>query len=157
MKRVIIFVQSPKNQVLYKSTTHISSNNSKSTNHTSLTGTDHCYSKLSKNTTLQKKSQENQRKNYISGVAQAVKSKVLIIHAATYNIQCSYFHISLYHFFFQPSLSYFLLHETHSKICQVFILFDSNLLQPAFDFTIIFHTKRFHYKLQVTFQNKKNK
>ena len=34
-------------------------------------------------------------------------------------------------------------------------LFDSNLLQPAFDFTTIFHTKSFHYKLQTAFQNTK--
>ena len=52
----------PKNQGPHKTTAHISSNNSKSTNHTSLTGTDHCYSKLSKNITLQ----ETQRKVYIS-------------------------------------------------------------------------------------------
>ena len=39
-------------QGLYKSATHISSNDSKSTNHISLTGTDNCYCKLSKKTTL---------------------------------------------------------------------------------------------------------
>ena len=33
----------PKNQGLHKSTAHIFSNNPKSTNHTSLTGTNHCY------------------------------------------------------------------------------------------------------------------
>ena len=47
---------------------HISSNKSKSANHTSLTGTGHCYSKLSKNITLEENLQENQRKNYISGI-----------------------------------------------------------------------------------------
>ena len=49
-----------------------------------MTGTDHCYSKLSKNITLKKNLQENQRKNYISGIVYAFKSKVLIIHAVTY-------------------------------------------------------------------------
>ena len=49
-----------KNQGRHKSTAHISSNNSKCTNYTSLTGTDHCYSKLSKNMTLGKNLQENQ-------------------------------------------------------------------------------------------------
>ena len=68
MKRVIIFCVIPKNHGLHKSKVHISSNNSKSTNHTSLTGTDHCYSKLSKNITLEENLQENQRKNYISGI-----------------------------------------------------------------------------------------
>ena len=34
-------------------------------------------------------------------------------------------------------------------------LFDSNSLQPAFDFTTIFQTGSFHYKLQKTFQKKK--
>ena len=51
-----------------KSTAHISSNNSKSTSHTSLTGTDHCYFKLSTNITLGKNLQENQQKNYMSGI-----------------------------------------------------------------------------------------
>ena len=46
------FCAIPKDQGLHKSTTHISSNNSKITNHISLTGTDNCYSKLSKNVTL---------------------------------------------------------------------------------------------------------
>ena len=32
-----------------------------------------------------------------------------------------------------------------------------NILQPAFDFTTIFHTGSFHYKLQKTFQKKKRK
>ena len=57
----------PKNQGFHKSTAHIPSNNSKSTNHISLTGTDNCYSKLSKNVKLDL--QENQQKNYISGIA----------------------------------------------------------------------------------------
>ena len=57
----------PKNQELHKATTHISSKNSKSTNHISLTGTDNCYSKLSKNVKLDL--QENQQINYISGIA----------------------------------------------------------------------------------------
>ena len=35
----------PPNQGLHKSTSHISSNNSKSTNQISMIGTDHCYSK----------------------------------------------------------------------------------------------------------------
>ena len=52
----------PKNQGLHDSTGHISSNNSKSTNHTSLAGTNHCYSKLSKNITLEENLQENQQK-----------------------------------------------------------------------------------------------
>ena len=42
----------PKNQELHKSTAHISSDNSKGTNHISLTGTDNYSSKLSKNVTL---------------------------------------------------------------------------------------------------------
>ena len=33
-----------------------------------MTETDYCYSKLSKNTTLEENLQENQRKNYISGI-----------------------------------------------------------------------------------------
>ena len=33
-----------------------------------MTGTDHCYSKLSKNVTLEENVQENQRINYISGI-----------------------------------------------------------------------------------------
>ena len=33
-------------------------------------------------------------------------------------------------------------------------LLDSNSLQPAFDFTTIFYTGSFHYKLQKTFQKK---
>ena len=56
----------PKNQGLYKSAMHIPSNNSKSTNHISLTGTDNCYSKPSKNYTLDL--QENQQINYIFGI-----------------------------------------------------------------------------------------
>ena len=40
----------PKNQGLHKSATNISSNDSKSTNHISLTGTDNYYCNLSKNT-----------------------------------------------------------------------------------------------------------
>ena len=52
--------------MLHKPTGHVSSNNSKGTNHISLTGTDHCYSKLSENITLEENSQENQQKNYIS-------------------------------------------------------------------------------------------
>ena len=67
-RKRVIFCVLPKNQGLHKSTAHISSNNSKSTNHTSLTGTDHCYSKLSKNITLEENLQENQRKNCISGI-----------------------------------------------------------------------------------------
>ena len=47
----------PKNHWLHNATTHISSKNSKSTDHISLTGTDNCYSKLSKDVTLY--SQEN--------------------------------------------------------------------------------------------------
>ena len=50
----------PKNQGLHKSTAHIFSNNSRSTNHISLTGTDNCYCELSKNTTLEENLQENQ-------------------------------------------------------------------------------------------------
>ena len=66
MERVIIFVYIiPKNLGLHKSRARVSLNNSKSINHTSLTGTDHCYSKLSKNITFEGKLQENQRKNYI--------------------------------------------------------------------------------------------
>ena len=57
----------PKNQVRHKSTAHISSNNSESTNHISMTGTDHCYSQISKNIVLEENLEENQRKNYISG------------------------------------------------------------------------------------------
>ena len=49
----------PKNQGLHKSTAHIFSNNSKSTNHISLTGIDNYYSKLSKNITLEENVQEN--------------------------------------------------------------------------------------------------
>ena len=68
MKCVVnYFCVIPKNQGLHKSTAHISSNNSKGTNHISLTGTDNCYCKLSKNTTLEENFQENQRINYISG------------------------------------------------------------------------------------------
>ena len=68
MKCVVnYFCVIPKNQGLHKSTAHIFSNNSKSTNHISLTGTDNCYCKLSKNTTLEENFQENQRINYISG------------------------------------------------------------------------------------------
>ena len=67
-RKRVIFCVLPKNQVLHKPTAHISSNNSKSTNHTSLTETDHCYSKLSKNITLEENLQENQRKNCISGI-----------------------------------------------------------------------------------------
>ena len=33
-----------------------------------MTGTDHCHSKLPKNITLEENLQENQRKNYISGI-----------------------------------------------------------------------------------------
>ena len=58
----------PKNEGLHKYTAHISSNNSKSTKDTSVTGTDHCYSKLSKNITLEENLQENQRKSSISGI-----------------------------------------------------------------------------------------
>ena len=64
---------------LHKSTEHISSNNSKSTNHVSLTGTDNCYYKLSKNSRLEKNLRENQRITYSSGIVQAFKSKLLII------------------------------------------------------------------------------
>ena len=46
------FCAIPRDQGLHKSTTHISSNKSKITNNISLTGTDNCYSKLSKNVTL---------------------------------------------------------------------------------------------------------
>ena len=53
---------------LYKSTVHISSNKSKSTNNTSLTGTDHCCFKLSKSITLEENLQENQQKSYTSGI-----------------------------------------------------------------------------------------
>ena len=60
-----------------------------STNHISITGTDNCYSKLSKNIMLEENLQENQRKNYISGVVWAFKSNVLIIHAATYIVDCT--------------------------------------------------------------------
>ena len=74
---------------LHKSTAHISLNNSKSTNHVSLTGTDNCYCKLSKNSTLEENLRENQRITYISGIVQAFKSKVLIIYAATYNVDCT--------------------------------------------------------------------
>ena len=74
----------PKNQWLPKSAAHISSNNSESTNHISLTRTDNCYCRLSKNTTLKEYLQENQRINYISGMVYAFKSKVRIIYAATY-------------------------------------------------------------------------
>ena len=56
------------NQGLRKSRMHISSNNSKSTNHIPLTGTDNCCCKLSKNTTLEEKLQENQRINCTSGI-----------------------------------------------------------------------------------------
>ena len=56
----------PKTQELHKSTAHIYSNNSKSTNHISLTGTHNCYSKLPKKVTLDL--QGNQRINYISGI-----------------------------------------------------------------------------------------
>ena len=79
----------PKNMGLHKSTAHISSSNSKSTNHVSLTGTDNCYCKLSKNSTLEENLRENQRITYISGIVQAFKSKVLIIHAATYIVDCT--------------------------------------------------------------------
>ena len=68
MKRVNYFCVIPQNQGLHKSTTHISSNISKSTNHISLTGSDQCYSKFSKNITLEENFQENQQKNYISCV-----------------------------------------------------------------------------------------
>ena len=44
----------PKHHGLHKSTAHISSNNSKITNHISLTGTDIYYCKPLKNTTLEK-------------------------------------------------------------------------------------------------------
>ena len=54
-----------------------------------MTGTDHCYSKLSKYITLEEKLQENQRENCISGIVLALKSKVLIIHAATYIVDCT--------------------------------------------------------------------
>ena len=79
----------PKNQGLHRSIEHISSNNSKITNHISLTGTDIYYCKLSKNTTLEENLQENQRINYISGIVQAFKSKVLIIYAAIYVADCT--------------------------------------------------------------------
>ena len=69
----------PKNQGLHKATTHISSNNSNSIDHISLTGTDTCYSKLSKNVTLDLL--ENQQIKYIFGIVYAFKSKVLIINA----------------------------------------------------------------------------
>ena len=137
MKCVIIFSVIPKNQGLHKSSAHISSNNSKSTNHISLTGTDNCYCKISRNTTLEENLQENQRVNYISGIAQAFKSKVLIIYAATYIADCTVSNqlqqqffvylvqlfpylppifFSQYFFFFFLTLSYFSLRETHSKI-----------------------------------------
>ena len=87
--KINYFCVNPKNQGLHKSTTHISSNNSKSPNHISMAGTDHCYSKLSKNITLKKNLQQNQRKNYISGIVYAFKSKVLVIHAATYIADCT--------------------------------------------------------------------
>ena len=58
-----------KNQGLHISTAHISSDNSKSTNHTSSTETDHCHSKLSKNIMLEENLQENQQKICISGIA----------------------------------------------------------------------------------------
>ena len=77
----------PKNQGLHKATTHISSNNSKSINHISLTGTDHCYSKLSINVTLDL--QVNQQIKYISGIFYAFKSKVLIIYATSYTVNCT--------------------------------------------------------------------
>ena len=57
-----------KQGLLHESSVHISSNKSKSTNHTSLTGTDHCYFKLSKSITLEENLLENQQKHYTPGI-----------------------------------------------------------------------------------------
>ena len=57
-----------KNQGLHVSAAYISSGNSKSTNHISLTETDHCHSELSKNIMLEENLQENQREICISDI-----------------------------------------------------------------------------------------
>ena len=54
-----------------------------------------------------------------------------------------------YYFFHFPCLIFLC-----TKHILQFTFFHSNSLQPAFDFTII-HIEKFHYKLQTTFQNKK--
>ena len=142
MKCVIIFCNPQKIRRLHKSTAHISANNSKTTNHISLTGTDLYYCKPSKNTTLEENLHEKQRINYISGIVQTFKSKVLVIYAATYIvdctvfnhsnnsflfIQCSYFHICLYRFFLRFVFFHFpCFIFLCTKHILKFTLFDSN-------------------------------
>ena len=71
-------------------------------------------------------------------------------------IQCSYFHTCLHHFFLRFVFFTFLIlfSSARDTFYNLVTLIDSNSLQPAFNFAI-FHTESFHYKLQTTFQKKK--
>ena len=72
-------------------------------------------------------------------------------------IQCSYFHICLYHFFLRFVFFTFLVlfSSARDTFYNLATLFDSNSLQPAFDVTAIFDTESFHCKLETTFKIKK--
>ena len=110
---------------------------------------------------LEENLQENQRKNYISGINQAFKSKVLKIHLDTYIVDCSvsnqplttsFFLFSVaisisastiffFVLFFEPSLSYFPLYETHSTIqlpCLIRIHYNQHSISQQYSIQEVF-------------------